>query len=527
MLLQWIDYHIMQGFDHFYLYDHIIDRDDDKEYQHFFNLLFNSKQNYNYSKYVTLIEWPVTVKNGEIWGFQISAENDCLRRFRYQCNYIAMLDIDELYLPVPKNYNNPKQASMIKSLPTVKELLFEHYQGSFNYLKRWTLMGLPNIMESIKKGDNYHTENSDTNMHSGYSVMVDYNHNSHLSLGCNLSDSSNMFDTFLERNWCIHKQIENKYFIKLFNNLLNISAYSQSDIDKDYEAWRQKIWYKLIDSGLQSKLAATNEKVNLNHSVSSVEKFILQHLSHFANKRRYFEQHITSLDEKNSLLMQHKDDKTWMLKNDDLSLEWLKYNSKFSKIEKEWIKWILFFDLNIASYGGGYQKDKKIMIDPRISYNGYRHKISNLIENQDNDNFGVFNVPFVNFTDKSQPIWFNENAYGKYDNEEIKYEYWKYKKSQDYSLIILHTSDHWRLQLLMSNVNRVVNVSSEYDMYLFYNMTQSSCAHKQSVLFWHKRFLNYTQQQYIYKKKIKPLCDKRGVFCYLNDKNWQNKVPEE
>ena len=85
-LKEWLDFHLIVGFEHFYLYNN-----------------FSSD---NYKKVlkpyiekglVTLTEWPH--QHG-----QMGAYNDCVRRFKDESNWIAFMDLDEF--AVPLKYDN-------------------------------------------------------------------------------------------------------------------------------------------------------------------------------------------------------------------------------------------------------------------------------------------------------------------------------------------------------------------------------------------------------------------------------------
>ena len=80
-LKEWLDYHLLAGVDHFYLYNN------------------NSSDNYEEilapyveANLVTLINCPGKV-------MQMTAYNNALNRFRFFCRYIAFIDLDEFILP--------------------------------------------------------------------------------------------------------------------------------------------------------------------------------------------------------------------------------------------------------------------------------------------------------------------------------------------------------------------------------------------------------------------------------------------
>lgn len=80
-LREWLDYHLLAGVDHFYLYNN--DSSDD-----YAEVLVPYVEN----NLVTLIDWP-----GKM--MQYPAYNDASERFRFFCRYMAFIDCDEFILP--------------------------------------------------------------------------------------------------------------------------------------------------------------------------------------------------------------------------------------------------------------------------------------------------------------------------------------------------------------------------------------------------------------------------------------------
>ena len=80
-LKEWLDYHLLAGVEHFYLYNN--DSSDD-----FREVLAP----YVEENLVTLIEFPGRV-------MQYPAYNDALEKFRFECRYLAFIDLDEFIFP--------------------------------------------------------------------------------------------------------------------------------------------------------------------------------------------------------------------------------------------------------------------------------------------------------------------------------------------------------------------------------------------------------------------------------------------
>ena len=83
---EWLDFHLIVGFEHFYLYNNF----SSDNYQ-------KVLKPYIEKGIVTLIDWPY--QHG-----QMAAYNDCIKRFQKESNWIAFMDLDEFAVPV--EYSN-------------------------------------------------------------------------------------------------------------------------------------------------------------------------------------------------------------------------------------------------------------------------------------------------------------------------------------------------------------------------------------------------------------------------------------
>ena len=97
---EWIDYHLLAGADHFYIYDN----DSTPEFKKIL-------QPYIDSTIVTYIHYPGRAR-------QYEAYNDAFKKFRLQCRYMAFLDGVEFIFP--------------KSKPTVTEIIDEVFGNNTN-----------------------------------------------------------------------------------------------------------------------------------------------------------------------------------------------------------------------------------------------------------------------------------------------------------------------------------------------------------------------------------------------------------
>ena len=106
-LEEWLDYHIKQGIDRFYLYcnDENIEK---------YNYLSTEK----YKKFIKLINW-TDKKNEGVNTIQRQAYFDCVSKYSNECKYLMMLDTDEFLVNKEQdntvidfvkklNYNNTK-----------------------------------------------------------------------------------------------------------------------------------------------------------------------------------------------------------------------------------------------------------------------------------------------------------------------------------------------------------------------------------------------------------------------------------
>ena len=80
-LKEWLDYHLLAGVEHFYLYNND-STDDYKEVL----------APYVEKNLVTLTEWPGN-------SMMYPAYDDTIKKHRFECRYMAFIDIDEFIYP--------------------------------------------------------------------------------------------------------------------------------------------------------------------------------------------------------------------------------------------------------------------------------------------------------------------------------------------------------------------------------------------------------------------------------------------
>jgi hypothetical protein len=102
-LLEWIEFHLMVGFDHIYVYDNSGAQSNETSFASIVELFPKSQ--------VTYIDWPVTICNHNPkshdsqfeWSSQYTAENSCRTRAAPFTEWISHFDIDEYFVPMGKH----------------------------------------------------------------------------------------------------------------------------------------------------------------------------------------------------------------------------------------------------------------------------------------------------------------------------------------------------------------------------------------------------------------------------------------
>ena len=78
---EWVDYHLLAGVDHFYIYDN------------------KSTDNYNEVIKPYIDKGLVTLKITSVWRAGVPAYNEVVEKFKFLCRYIVVIDLDEFVLP--------------------------------------------------------------------------------------------------------------------------------------------------------------------------------------------------------------------------------------------------------------------------------------------------------------------------------------------------------------------------------------------------------------------------------------------
>ena len=115
-LKEWLDYHLLAGVEHFYLYNN----DSSDNYAEVL-------APYVETNLVTLINFP-----GKM--MQIPAYDDALRRFRFFCRYMAFIDLDEFIFPRTG-----------QSIVEIADEIFSHDDKAAGLAINWQIFGSNNL----------------------------------------------------------------------------------------------------------------------------------------------------------------------------------------------------------------------------------------------------------------------------------------------------------------------------------------------------------------------------------------------
>ena len=126
-LKEWVQFHIDQGVEHFWLYNNL---SQDEWYEELYP--------YIHAGMVDVIDWPYESLNENDWTkIQCSSYMDCIVKNKYKSHWIAFLDTDEFLF-------NPEKKDLKKVFRN-----FKNYQG---VAVHWILYGTSNI-EKVPDGE--------------------------------------------------------------------------------------------------------------------------------------------------------------------------------------------------------------------------------------------------------------------------------------------------------------------------------------------------------------------------------------
>jgi hypothetical protein len=141
-LEEWLDYHIKQGIDHFYLYSNDPNMSN-------YNFL------HKYPDLITLIPW-VDVKNDNNGTVQRKAYSHCVKNYGHETQFLMMLDIDEFLNPITQK----RVVDIIKDInePNIKAIKIPRYDfGSNGHVKKPNGKVVDNYIKHEKLCSSYKT----------------------------------------------------------------------------------------------------------------------------------------------------------------------------------------------------------------------------------------------------------------------------------------------------------------------------------------------------------------------------------
>ena len=126
-LPEWLEYHTMVGFDHFYIYDNSDEGDD--------RMLDLLHPYIKTLKIVTHVRWPASLCRREHRSSQIAAANSCIRRFGRYSDWTVHFDVDDYLVPRLGKITDGSHVTHAPkkhwALPTLLSIL-EPYSGEKN-----------------------------------------------------------------------------------------------------------------------------------------------------------------------------------------------------------------------------------------------------------------------------------------------------------------------------------------------------------------------------------------------------------
>ena len=319
MLQQWLDYHIFQGFDHFYIYDHLFDRYNSEYSRNEALVFYKVLLPYIDNNYVTYIQWPIATRSGEFRHYRTSALLDASRRFSKETRFLTFLNIDDWIVPTNDKYSKFKD-------------LFESVQkeSNCNYIQFSEFSALPDVYGSVYGTNGLKNNRSGVSGVEDISIM-EYNY----KLGCDTKNEENRFDTMLLRHSCLHYKIQNEEML---------TAYMTEDIDDTMDGDEDE------DSG--------SEEMIVGESKQGKE---IGRKNNIANKKKQKQQ--------------SKDFKSLLFNADNSEIK-----NKFYPQHKEF-RFETVFKYLLNPKGTkihGYEQRSRMLFDPKMFYIGYETQVYNI-----------------------------------------------------------------------------------------------------------------------------------------------------
>ena len=525
LLLQWLDYHIFQGFDHFYLYDHLYNRDE-TDISYFYDILF---ENYIQTGYVTLIQWSMIARRGEHVWYQFSAFLDSIRRFAHETQFLWLGDIDELIIPKPNRTRDIMPQSLQKNWDKNNmNINVDHASSNLNQNDNILSENEPILATDTKKTgsditDDTDDTDTDTTTEDNDKQMQDrdFLNDNHVIQDRSISSSVGSLkdDQTPTSNNHQSRGLQNNIEFETAETKLGSLKQQQQQLEQQrrrlrFDYYFTRMLYPDIKENemirvrdiINATLNGNNPKYNgieilnypglqdiynLWHNPSDSDiKQLGCDSSNEANRfDTYFERH--------SCL--HYQTRTIADIMDNTPVNWAK--DRRARIMYKILR-------GKGNNGDMYEVRPKLLINPRTVLFGIHHFVS---------------VSRYNYS----TILKSHNEPKKYANENITYLHMnEMKYKYQYDMFILHLRDHWNH---LEKRNDFINFKSVGDMKLFYSVTSNKCDFENIIMYWNNKFLNSIYgQKWKNTLMINPLVDENGVFCYLKNQNytfqWTNEI---
>ena len=273
MIKQWLDYHLLHGFEHFYLFDHLCNRNND-------NILFfwDILQPYMNDGKVTYILAPMIVRPREHAYYQFTAIMDAIHLIRFETTFVLFADVDEWVIVYDKtnpetNSNQQNQTEQKQMMMTDMPTAYEYYRHMFESTRFdiHTLLdihGLQDVWSLIHDQLDSNLKNKSTNNVLTLNENSWYQNEIPISLkgkqlGCDKKNSNMRFDTFLQRHSCLYYKLQNideKY------------QYKQNKIQKTLNKLARKT--KGTKKFYQPKLLYYLHKPTYNKQINNIRHFL-------------------------------------------------------------------------------------------------------------------------------------------------------------------------------------------------------------------------------------------------------------
>jgi len=208
LLRQWIEYHHMQGFEHFYIYDHDVECNGTNP------PLYDALEPYIKQGLVTHIRFSVsrTIRKYplSLLYYQHAQINSCLLRFQYESDFIADFDIDEWMFVNPYvNFSDTLIRQMVYRETNTNGSILPETMSKYREMQKEDQLKVLSKESRVVDMVDYMYETFGVN----YFEVVRYiGATCYEELGCN--KEQNKFWTYLDRSRClIFEQRQPKFIV--------------------------------------------------------------------------------------------------------------------------------------------------------------------------------------------------------------------------------------------------------------------------------------------------------------------------